>query len=75
MRAENDVEGQAERLGQPFQQRKRWGGAASLEAGNAGLAHPGPLGQLALGPAQFLAPQLDSLGKFVTQPGLLIFGR
>src|SRR5690348_15105760 len=71
-RVEADGQRQAERAGEAFQQRQGGSGATGLEAGDAGLGHPGPLGELALGPAEFFPPSADGLGQLVAQPGLFV---
>src|SRR5258708_21955872 len=71
---ETDGQGQAERGGEAFQQRQGGCGAAGLEAGDAGLGHPGPLGERGLGPAEFLPPGTNGLGQLEAQPGLLVGG-
>src|SRR5215831_745336 len=69
---ETDGHRQPERTGEAFQQRQGGSGATGLEPGDAGLGHPGPLGELALGPAEFFPPGADGLGQLIAQPGLLV---
>jgi hypothetical protein len=53
---EADSQGEAERGGETFQQRQRRGRAPGLEPRDAGLAHPRPLGELALRPTDVPDP-------------------